>query len=475
MKDGYGSRVLATLLMGLYDLIAGCVALIMLPYWFIRDSRGDGGMAARYGGVPSHIRRDVDPYGCIWFHAASVGEVGVLARILPSLVGLTPELPVVVTTVTPTGRNRARQLLGERAHLLYLPLDAPMLVRRAVRRLHPQALVIAETELWPNLITQVSAYGAPILLINGRLSRRAFWRYRLVRAGMARVFSAIYAFCVKSEEDRQRFVALGAPVRDVHVTGDLKSEPLPGVEEASVPERRARLALPSDRPIFTAGSTRQGEEPLVLDAYRKVVGSHRDLLLVVAPRYPHRAGEIEVLLDEGGLSYLRRTDHLAGEEIAAAQVLLLDTIGELESFYAASDVAFVGGSLVPMGGHNVLEPALYGVPVLFGPHTEETAAADQLLLGAGGGLRVEGSEELSGALLDLLGDEATRVEMGNSARKAVNSSRGALEQVFRYYRKMLGFATSPARAGRTDRGSRSMRVDDRADDIDGEPHPGEGL
>jgi len=260
----YGT--LASVLKVLYDFIVSFAALITVPYWYIKDGGRRGGWASRYGWIPRQIREEVDPFGCVWFHAASVGEVGVLARVLPSLMKLTPDLPAVVTTVTSTGRNRARQLLGEQAHLLYLPLDSPFLIRRAVRTLHPQAIVIAETELWPNLISQVSAYGAGILLINGRLSQGAFRRYGLVGTAMKPLLSRFDALCVKSVEGRERFISLGAPPSSIHVTGDLKSEPLPGVERASVAERRVRLALPGDRPIFTAGSTRQGEESLLLDA-----------------------------------------------------------------------------------------------------------------------------------------------------------------------------------------------------------------
>ncbi|MCK4772352.1 MAG: 3-deoxy-D-manno-octulosonic acid transferase [Candidatus Latescibacteria bacterium] len=467
MKDAYASRALAILLKGLYSITVSCIALFSVPYWLVRDGRGSDGWATRYGRVPDRIRSATDPYGCIWFHAASVGEVGVLARIMPSLMRLTPELPAVVTTVTSTGQNRARQLLGEQAHLLYLPLDSPILVRRAIRKLHPQTLIIAETELWPNLISQVSEYGAGIVLVNGRLSRSAFGRYRLVRAAMAPLLSRIDVLCVKSREDRERFIALGTPASSVHVTGDLKSEPLPGVEEATVSERRAFLGLPGDRPIFTAGSTRQGEETLLLDAYSEVADTHRNLLMVVAPRYPHRSGEVGDLLDSRGVKYLRRTRHLEGEEISDKQVLLLDTIGELEGFYAASDVAFVGGSLVPMGGHNVLEPALYGIPVLFGPHTGETGSADLLLLEAGGGLRIEGPGDLAASLLHLFDDESVRTGMGNAARRAVDRSRGALEQVNEYYSKTLGLAV---RVARMDRGSHSKSVDD----IAREPPEGNG-
>lgn len=452
------------ILTGLYNIVISILAIFSIPYWLIRDGRGRGGWSSRYGFIPEEIRKAVEPAGCLWLHAASVGEVGVLARIVPSLQNLTPELPIIISTVTSTGRNRAMQLFGDQANLVYLPLDAPMIVRRTIRALHPQVLVIAETELWPNLISQAVEYGTGIMLVNGRVSKAAFGRYRIARGVVARMLAGIDKLCVKSDEDLERFIELGAPASSVHVTGDLKSEPLPGVVDATVAERRSRRNLPGDRPIFTAGSTRQGEETLLLDAFENVAGRLPDLLMVIAPRHPQRTAEVEEILRSRGISYLLRTDNQKGHYFSDEQVLLLDTIGELEGFYAASDLAFVGGSLVPLGGHNLLEPALYGVPVLFGPHTGNTGSADMLLLEAGGGKRVEGPVDLADSVVDLIENEQRRIEMGSAARQVVKSSRGALAEVVKYYSKVMGLCKSDVRAARFDRGSRRLRVDEIAEE-----------
>jgi 3-deoxy-D-manno-octulosonic-acid transferase len=396
-------------------------------------------------------------------HAASVGEVGVLARVLARLARETPELPVVVTTMTSTGRDRARQLLNGQADHCYLPLDAPAFVNRTIRGLHPQVLIIAETELWPNLIRGVERYGSPIVMVNARLSARTYRRYRRVGAGMEPILKAISFICVKSEADRERFVALGADPGRVRVTGDLKYEPLSGVVEISPEERRTRLGLPPHRPVFTAGSTRQGEEIIVLEAFEEAARRVDDLLLVLAPRYPRRADEVFELITSRGLRCLRRTAWLeAGSEIPleGIEVLLLDTLGELEPFYAAADVAFVGGSLVPAGGHNLLEPAVYGVPVLFGPHTGETAGADRLLLEADGGVRVSDGRSLGAEVASLVLERGRRDEMGRAGREAVRQGRGALEGVVADYRQALGLGFSRVRASRTDRGSRGIRADE---------------
>jgi len=466
MSRGRMSALSASLLMGIYHLFSYLIAGITFPYWLIRDGRTGGGSSQRYGTVPGEIRQKTDRFGCIWLHAASVGEVGVLTRVIPHLVSQTPELEVVMTTMTSTGRDRARQLLRGQANHLYLPLDAPAIVNRTINQLHPQVLIIAETELWPNLIRKVARYGAPIVMVNAKLSARASRRYQWVRPGMERILNDISVICVKSAADRERFIALGAEPGRAVVIGDLKYEPLPGVVDTPIHERRNDLGLPADRPVFTAGSTRQGEEVIVLDAYERAARRIDDLLMVVAPRYPRRADEVFELITGHGVRCLRRTALLEGASAEGMEVLLLDTIGELERFFAASDLAFVGGSLVPVGGHNLLEPAMYGVPVLFGPHTGETAGADLLLLESSGGMRVDDGQSLGDAIAGLISDESKRLVMGESAREAVRQGRGALDGVVEHYRRALGVGISEVRAARTDRGSRGPRADDMVIGVD---------
>jgi len=455
MTGGRAEKAAAGLLVALYGLFGTLLSFLMLPFWLIVDARSGGGTASRYGFVPRAVREAADSCGTIWLHAASVGEVGVLARILHRIAALTPDLPVVVTTVTSTGRERARQLLGDSVHQLYLPLDSPVLVRRFIRRIHPQALVIAETELWPNLVLQAARYSTRLVVVNGRLSERGYRRYHRLRIGMRRVLAAFDLVCVKSDADAERFVALGTIPGAVTVTGELKFEPLARIEDEPLESRRQRLRLPLDRPIFTAGSTRQGEEEIVLAACSQVLEDVPDLFVVLAPRYPHRADEVENLARTAGFEVARRSLSGNDSEIAGgrAGVLLLDTIGELESIYAASDVAFVGGSLVPTGGHNLLEPALYAVPVLFGPHTGETAGADELLLSAGGGCRVSSTTELAAELAALLADPSRRQTVGAAGARAVSSRRGARAEIVDRYRRLLGLDGSPGRRQRPDRGS----------------------
>jgi len=458
MSEGLRQRVAAGLTGLTYRGVAAVAATAGIPWWLIRDGGWSGAAAERYGFPAAATAAAADFAGSLWFHAASVGEVGVLARVLPSLAGLTPDLPVVVSTVTGTGRERARQLLSDHVHRVFLPLDARGCVRRTVRSLNPQVLVIAETEIWPHLITETDRYGAALMLVNGRLSQRAWRRYRRVRSAVSRVLGRFDVFCVKSEEDAERFIDLGAPPGRVHVTGDLKSEPLAGVMAASPEERRNALGLPAGVPVLVAGSTREGEEPLLLETFSRLREEHHDLMLVLVPRYPHRAEAVAQLVREAGWPIALRTRPRDQEERPV--VLVVDTIGELEQFYAAATAAFVGGSLVPTGGHNLLEPARYGIPVLFGPHTDETGGADRLLLEAGGARRVSDPAGLAATLALWLSDETVRQAVGEAARAAVASSRGALERVTDHYRRLMGLSRVEVRRDRTDRGSRGIRDED---------------
>ncbi len=455
-RPGTGLRGSATILT--WRVGSALASVFTLPWWLARDGGWRGGTAERYGFLPARTVAAADPSGSLWFHAASVGEVGVLARVFPGLAALTPELPVVVSTVTATGRARAAQLMRGEGHRIFLPLDAVGPVRRTLRSLHPQTLVIAETELWPNLLREASRYGCALVIVNGRLSERAHRRYRLVRQGVADVLGRVDLLCVKTGADAGRFIGLGARSERVHVTGDLKSEPLPGVAAAPLAERRTALGLSPEGPLLVAGSTREGEEPIILAAFEVLRARRPDLRLVIAPRHPHRARSVVEEVRMGGWPARLRTEAVPGPEDV---VLVVDTIGELERFYAAASVAFVGGSLVPVGGHNLLEPALYGVPVLFGPHTGETGGADQILLAEGGGFRVPDAAGLARVADELLADPGRQAAAGEAAQRAVAGGRGALERVLGHYRRLMGLEPPVHRPHRTDRGSRGVREEDR--------------
>ncbi|HET9108287.1 MAG TPA: lipid IV(A) 3-deoxy-D-manno-octulosonic acid transferase [Steroidobacteraceae bacterium] len=374
----------------------------------------------------------------IWVHAVSVGEVQAAAALIAALREGYPEIPVLVTTFTPTGAARARALLRDAAEVRFLPFDLPGSVRRFLDRARPRLAVIIETELWPNLYRQCRRRRIPLVIASARLSSRSIDRYRRLGALFRETVSGGIVIAAQGERDAERFLALGAAVERTHVTGNLKFDlALP----ADIHERgRAlRRQYAPERPLWTAGSTHgDGEEAAVLEAHRRVRTVHPGALLVLAPRHPARFGEVASWLERQGIAFVRRSQSAAaGGGGGACDVLLLDTLGELIYFYAAADVAFVGGSLAPIGGHNLLEPASLGLPVLTGPHNSNGEDIARLLLERGAAEIVRSGAELGTRVAELLADEALRAQMGGRGLEAVDRNRGALQKLLRLIAPLL--------------------------------------
>jgi 3-deoxy-D-manno-octulosonic-acid transferase len=357
-------------------------------------------------------------HGSIWIHAVSVGEVMAALPLIHSLAEQHPDRPVVVTTTTPTGSQRVRDKLGDSVHHCYLPLDLPGPVRRFLGRARPALAVILETELWPNLLLAARRRGVPVVVANGRLSARSLRGYRRVRGLVTPVLAGVHIEA-QSEADAERFRALGAP--SVAVAGNLKYDREP---DADARERgRALRAEWGQRPVWIAASTREGEEEAVLGAHGLVREAHPDALLVLVPRHPERFEAVAELVTREGWVRARRS---VGEAVTAATaVYVADTMGELEMLYATADVAFVGGSLVPTGGQNPLEPAALGLPILYGPHRFHFAEVSERLAEAGALRGVEGPESLGRSVAALLDDGERRQEVGERARGVVAANRGA--------------------------------------------------
>jgi 3-deoxy-D-manno-octulosonic-acid transferase len=364
------------------------------------------------------------PHG-VWIHAVSVGEVQACAPLVGVLRQRYPDLPLTVTALTPTGAARARALFGNAAQVRYVPFDLPGAVRRFFARVQPRLAVIVETELWPNLYRECGRRRVPLVLASARLSARSVGRYRRLGALFRDTLSQAAVVAAQGVVDAERFRALGAHPASTHVTGNLKFDfELP----AQTVERGARLReqYARARPLWVAGSTHGGgEEQALLEAQRRVRALHPDALLVLAPRHPQRFAEVAALLHQAGVSFVRRSQGAA----AAAQtceVLLLDSLGELLDFYAAADVAFVGGSLVPVGGHNLLEPAALGVPILTGPYNSNSEEIARLLIAHGAAEVVRDAAELGARVGALLASPEARVRIGAQGRASVESHRGAL-------------------------------------------------
>lgn len=405
----------------LYSVLLRLGLLAYMPAFLARRRRAGYGhdLAQRFGrlgdGLPTEPR--------CWVHAVSVGESAAAVPLVEAIHRRWPELGIVVSTITPTGaRIVADRLAGTAVHR-YFPLDLPGPVRRALEAARPRFFIAIETELWPNFLRALARRRIPSMIANGRISDRSFRRYLRVRWLMRRVLADISVFAMQSEEDARRIVALGAPPSRVVVTGNLKSDLVPEAEPADAAWRE-RLGLDATDRLWIAGSTHRGEEAIVLDVFLRARARCPRLSLLVAPRHPERAAEVEDLIRERGLTPARRSRLPAGR--APGAVVILDTVGELAALYGLAEVVFVGGSLVPIGGHNVLEPAMRGKPVLYGPHTSNFREGAERLQRSGGGIVVKDGLELERELSLLLEDHELARRTGDAARAAFAGRAGAV-------------------------------------------------
>lgn len=371
----------------------------------------------------------------VWIHAVSVGEVSAASPLIKALRERDRQLPILVSTITPTGFDTvARQFPGAVAHV-YFPYDVPCFVRRLVRRFRPRALVLMETELWPNVIATCAEVGVPVYLVNARLSARSAARYAILPRMTRAILEQLGGIAVQSEADARRFRELGMPAARMQITGSMKFDVN---YPASLREEGAALRreLGVNRPVLMAGSTRPGEEEILLDALALIRRRHPACLLVLAPRLPQRFDAVAALCRQRGFDVVSRRS--GAPCLAGTAVFLLDTMGELLNFYAAADVAFVGGSLVPAGGHNVLEPAAVGVPVMAGPHLFNFAEISALLEEAGALEIVHSAADVAAVALRWIGDSNARDRAGCAGRDVVMQSRGATERTLNFLAPPLG-------------------------------------
>jgi 3-deoxy-D-manno-octulosonic-acid transferase len=419
----------------LYSLALGLVGLGYLPVFLWKKVWRAGHPLnpwERLGFVP--LAPGADRF---WIHAVSVGEVMAAVPLVRALERRWPATEIALSTVTATGAAVARARIPEAHRTFTFPIDLQSTTRRAVARVRPRCFIGLETELWPNLLHALALAGIPAVLANGRISDRSFRRYARVRGLFRRVLAEVTLFLMQSEEDARRIVSLGAPPDRVLVTGSLKMEAPPG---GTGPRRdwRGLFSIQADQRVFVAGSTHAGEEATVLDAFLAVRARVPSLRLILAPRHPERVDDVEGLARARGLDPLRRSRAGTGP---AADVILLDTVGELAELYPLGDVVFVGGSLVPAGGHNVIEPAREGKAVLFGPHMSNFRDAAALLLGAGGAIELAHAGALAPALLRLVEDAGARDSLGQAARVAVSAHQGACRRTVAAIARVLGEPT----------------------------------
>ncbi len=378
----------------------------------------------RFGRVPPWTG-DAGRQGLtLWIHAVSVGEA-MAAR--PLIERFREGAHIVVSTVTDTGQKVVRDFIAEGERSIYAPFDIPSAVRGTVRRLSPDVLLIMETELWPNLIRTVRTAGVPVVIVNGRISEKSFAGYRRLRPFMKEMLGLVDFFCMQTARDAERIVALGAPEEKVEVTGNLKFD----ISRPDAPPAWCAGGL--GRPVIVAGSTHEGEEEIILQAFREVKGVFAGATLVLAPRHPERFGEVEEILRKGRVSFVRRSDGGSGNK---GDVILLDTIGELPSVYGCADLCVIGGSLVPKGGHNLFEPACWGKPVVCGPHMENFPLAEDFF--SEGAAVVAERDELGRILSELLSDPLRAEDAGKKGRALYLRNSGALQKTADVIGRILG-------------------------------------
>jgi 3-deoxy-D-manno-octulosonic-acid transferase len=361
----------------------------------------------------------------IWVHAVSVGETIAAAPLVRALKASYPDHALLVTSTTPTGSAQVQRLFGDEVEHCYLPYDLPHVLRRFLELIRPRILIVMETELWPNLFAACQARDIPVLVVNARLSERSFRGYRKILPLIRPALSTIQVLA-QTDADAERFRNLGAPGEQVVVVGNLKFDQ--GVPDGALEEGKAlREQLGSGRRIWIAASTHTGEDAPILQAHRRLLAQQPDALLIIVPRHPERFDEVASLVASMGFSFQRRSkESEAGQSI---EVFVGDTLGEMMLFYAASDIAFVGGSLVETGGHNPLEPAALGLPVVTGPHWFNFSGIYPELLASGAAREVSDSEALADTLVEWFGDEEQRRGAGEAGRQVVTRNRGALENI----------------------------------------------
>ena len=407
----------------LYNLLTYLLFLPYVGYWLIR------GIANR-----AYLQRIGERLGigyprlerCIWIHAVSVGEVVAAVPLIRALGKRYPDRQLLVTTVTPTGAARVAALFGDEVHHTYIPFEAPHVVNRFFSATNPEIALVLETEIWPNLYRGCGVRGIPLVLVSARISPKSVRSYRRLLPLFRDTLSHGIVIAAQSEADAKRFLSLGAAPERTRVTGNIKFDvELP----ADLPMRGRELRAEQfgERPVWIAASTHEGEEEIVLAAQRKLLKTHPEALLVLVPRHPQRFAAVREMIVKQGMGVVSRTD---GDPCSAAtKVFLGDTMGELTLFYAASDVAFVAGSLVPIGGHNLLEPAALGLPLLSGPHVFNAQEIADMFVARNACKLVHDSAELAAAVDELLSDPETASSLGEAGHEILERNRGSLDRL----------------------------------------------
>lgn len=418
----------------LYNIFSGIIFLIGFPFLILYNlSHGkySNRLVERLGRYPQFLRvaegsTDSKP---IWVHAVSVGEIKAAIALTRKIKELLPVVPILVSTITPAGRETAERLLGKEIPVIYFPLDFYPCVKRAIKFIRPRAFVALETELWPNFLFQAHKSGCILILANGRISPRSFRRYKNFRWLFRRVLEKFKVLMVRDLEDANYFIALGAVPERIRVFGNIKYDGLLEQAKENLPALiQQRLQLPEGKPVIVAGSTRGGEEAILLTVYIRLKAAFPDLILILAPRHVNRCPEIENLFQSQGIPFQRYSRIISQEDRPKEAVILVDRIGDLFALYSVATLVFCGASLVPKGGQNIFEPAAWGKLVFYGPHMEDFKEPRRQLEEVGAGIMVRDQEELEKQMAYYLGHPEERVRRGEAGRAILKAQTGLTQK-----------------------------------------------
>lgn len=410
----------------IYDLIFLAIAVIYLPVYLFRR-KFHRGLLSRLGILPEDLKLDRP----VWIHAVSVGEAMAVRGLAEELRKIYPQKKLVISTVTATGNKIARGIAKEGDFVSYLPLDLSFIVKNVIDKIIPSIFIIAETELWPNLITYLYRKNIPIIVVNGRISDNSFRGYRIIKFLIKSILNKINLFCVQTKTDAQRLISLGVREAKIRVSGNMKFDTINFKKDYT--DYKLKLGLGPKDKLFVAGSTHPGEEEVILAAYKKLLAEFFNLKLLIAPRHPERTHEVEKLITKYNFEAIRISQlNLIPKTYNLTPIFILDTVGQLFSFYAIADIVFVGGSLVKIGGHNILEPAALGKPILCGPYMFNFRDIAGLFLENQACILVHNREELEIAILGLLDNPAKMNEMGEIAKGLIRQNQGATQRNSEY-------------------------------------------
>ncbi len=423
----------------LYNLLIHFIVIAGFPYLLFRWAKDgyakvDEELKERFGFLPQDIR-EARKGKRFWIHASSVGEVKVAGGLIKEIRSRWKDAVILLSTFTDTGRLVARKEIKEIDSLIFFPLDIPWAAGRGIDVIAPTIFIMIEAEIWPNTLRLMKENNIPIIMVNGRVSERSYnnYRHRVIRRFVKEVLNCISLFSMRTEKDYQRIVDIGADPSRVFINGNLKYDKVLA-EAASVNSDQISriLSIPVGSSVVIFGCTRPGEEKLLSSSLKRLINKYPEMIFILAPRHLNRIKEVEEILREEGLDYIRRSDlHNKGSVFNKGKILLVDTIGELFQMYSICSMAFVGGSMVSFGGHNILEPAAFSKPVIFGRDMSNFEEEAELLISAGGGIQVSDADELYNTVDDLLSNPDKRDSVGKAAFQAVKENLGSTEKTIR--------------------------------------------